>query len=296
MTHLTHVRESDRVLIGWCIAGQQGLVRYAGLMEPVWRSHDTGEKETDRALALIYNACLSTSDSALGLVQSRKVWDADILVRSVFEGTCKFVLLCSGDQDVRSNRIREYQEELPQIASVRDHTRLAQLLEQLPDPQAPVWLPLREMLLPAPELEILRARYPRSRRKDIEQRWSFNSIVAALSEQAGAFSGFSSLLHGYGMSSHVAHVDWTGASMIWERERRSPERVDTIEVAHGGRIIYDLLTASQVRVTAAYLYKGLSTVPIASVTESVKELRSAIDDADERWRTVEYLDSAPTGE
>lgn len=63
------VLKSDQILMNWAIAGQEAITAYAGLMGVVWRSTDVGELVIDTTLAVIYDACFSTSDTILWLVQ-----------------------------------------------------------------------------------------------------------------------------------------------------------------------------------------------------------------------------------
>lgn len=289
--------ETLNTLRAWAGATQRLLVSTSQLMGAVWNSPEIGERETDTTLAVIYNACFSTSDSALGLAAAGKTWDADILIRSVYEGTTKFVFICHPDAAERLRRVREYRIELPDVASMRDHSRLETLLPMLPDPDAPEWRPLREMLLSAEGVEELRSEYPRARRRELEQRWSFSEITGWLSKSGiGDFAGFTGLLHGYGMSSHLAHVDWTGAHMVWERGRRSTQRMNAIEMAHGGRIMADTLTAAALRVAAAYRYKGFSLEPVRKASLEQSSLRDRFAAADNEWRTIEYPDTSADDE
>jgi hypothetical protein len=139
------------------------------------------------------------------------------------------------------------------------------------------------------ELAELQAAYPQQARRALEQKWSFAAIADWLgrSELAGT-KNLNALLYGYGMSSHALHLDWTGVSMIWERQTRSTQRIDAIDLAHGGRIVSDLLATSLLRVGSAYRVKGLTFEPIDEVRRSTDSLIAAIHDADEAWHQIEY--------
>ena len=50
------------------------------------------------AIDALYTACLRTSGSALILVDSGRIWDADILMRSVTEGSLKITYMLSNPE------------------------------------------------------------------------------------------------------------------------------------------------------------------------------------------------------
>lgn len=279
----------EQLLARWCREAQKSLVSISTLLGPVWSSTSIGDHETDSSLAVLSNLCISLSDSALGLTVGRRLWEADILLRSVFEGTAKFVFLCQPNDHERRRRVEEYKETLPKIAALRDHSHADDVLKHVGDTNADEWRPLRDLLLSPEELAQRRGEFPRSARSTLEQRWSFTELVRELTGSSGeVLKGFALLLHNYGMSSHVAHADWIGASMVWERQTRSADQIQAIEFAHAGRLLVDVITAATLRVMAAYKYKGLASEPVLRAFDATAPLREEVRVSGQRWRDAEY--------
>src|SRR5579864_8176641 len=64
--------------------------------------------EADRIGQLLALSCHSTSESTLFLVSAHRYWDAEILLRSVLEGTYKYIYLTMGEPAEREQRAHDY--------------------------------------------------------------------------------------------------------------------------------------------------------------------------------------------
>jgi hypothetical protein len=233
-------------------------------------------------------SCHATGESALILIGSVRLWDAEMLIRSVFEGTFKFAYLCGGTAADRSARANEYWEVLPAITRLKRHQRAQQLLAALDKPDADEWRPIRELMLDPSEVAALQAKYPKTHRQQVEHKWSFFEIAHMLDKENGTAGALRHLMYGYGMASHQIHQDGDAIGMIWDREQREPERRDAVELAHGCRMLSDLLVMSMLRAVSLSRAVGVDLGSVKDADRAHEAFRSELHAAQSEWHRVEY--------
>lgn len=240
-------------------------------------------------LRKLLDSCHLTSESVLILVANNKLWDADILTRSVLEGSLKLSNIAYGTKEEVETKLHEYCHVLPEITRLKTHDRLSQFIEFVGDQVTVDTIPYQDLLLSKEDLASIRARFPKSDRKVIEEKWSFHRLSQELSKTNIPELGvYTHLLHGYGMSSHLLHQDYDGISIIYDRNNRSDERREAVELAHGSRMISDVYTANQLR--HSILLRLLNREP-SSMTEiysKYDELGKKLHDLYVRWVEIEY--------
>ena len=197
------------------------------------------------------------SDTMTPRMANLRLWDADVVVRSVTEGSLKFAFLLLGDAAERKTKLHEYEHVLFELSALKRSARVEEILAVMPadeDSQS-----LRELVLSPEHAEQIRAAYPREVRRTIEQRWSFGEICAALKRTGTpGLSHLGLMMYNFGMSSHVAHQDIVGVGMAWDRNGRSVERREAVELAHGARMISDVTVMSWIRAHFLYQRCGLN--------------------------------------
>jgi hypothetical protein len=231
----------------------------------------------------------TSGESVLLLVGNVRLWDADVLVRSVVEGSLKFTFLLIGDETERKQKLHEFADVLFEMSALKRNSRLEEILKVLQDPNADEWRPFREMLLSPGSIAALKTKYPRDVRRAVEQRWSFGAICSAL--RRSGTPGLSQLGHmmfNYGMSSHIAHQDSVGIGMVWERNGRSQERRDAVELAHGARLITDVCMMSWLRARMLFTRCNLDVSLLKPLYERVNDLHRRTKPAMIHFDSVEY--------
>jgi len=168
-------------------------------------------------------------------------WDAEIVLRSFYEASAKIVFLALSPADHREELVEEFWVELDSIHAIR-RARKAEFVQPKSESgniSDEVFGALRD-----PNLQDLAPRHNKARRKEIEQRWSFAEIVEALAEMdvpQGRLEHIRSLLHMYGMASHLIHADKSALDLMTDRlHRPEPER-SIVAAAQAGRIFSDLV-------------------------------------------------------
>lgn len=232
-------------------------------------------------------ACSLSSDSALLLLEAGLVWDADILARSVAEGTLKHLYLLMGTRSEMEERSTEFLGLVADFQSVTRLKRAQRLLELVPDPEAAEWAPIREVV----DIDFAPAqrglKFNRSTRKRIEARWSYGGLV----EHFAGIPGLEPAVvlgYIYGMQSHLVHKDSNATGMMYERDSRDPLRRDSAMLAHGARIVGDLLIMALGRTGTA---AGVSSLPrdgLAAVQSRAAALQCELAQATALWHSIEY--------
>lgn len=269
---------------------EQGLFLFRELlptMAPVGR-HERWKPEERQTLADILSASARSTESALLLVAYVQLWDAEILVRSVIEGSLKFCYLLQRRESFEE-RYRQYSHDLFQIGLFKDHKKAAELLAVVPDPHDRAWKPIRDRLLSETELTSIGNAFGPTERRSLETRWGFTGLIGELSRSGDELTkGFTGFSHGYSLASHIHHADAIGTSIAIERDRRSIERRDTILLAHGAGLISDALSCLHLRLAVGYRFIEHDFESVALAAQKIRNLREAFGGAYDDWMNVEY--------
>lgn len=275
-------------VIRWTDCYSHFSFQISGLWREFFQRKDL-DHDIGFSMAQLSMSCTYTSDSVAFLVRSGRMWDADILIRSLVEGSMKFAFLCIKDPLLRIQRNVEYSTVLPNMAEIRRQRHLEDLMKQIPNQSAPEWEPFRRLRMAADKIRILEAKYPRRLRSRMQQNWSFTNIVSELvqTREKGmeALAGF---LFFYGTSSHIVHKDSDGVGIMWERSTRSVERRMAVELAHAARQVSDILTLSQLRMWFAYSLAQISTSPLQFLEKEMAPLLAELQTAQESWQQIEF--------
>ncbi|MDS1135978.1 DUF5677 domain-containing protein [Nitratireductor indicus] len=274
----------------WAEQGLFLLRELLPVMAPVARYE--GWKPPERqTLADLLSASARSSESALLLVAYVQLWDAEILVRSVTEGSLKFCYLLQGRENFEE-RHRQYAHDLFQIGLFKDHKKAADLLAVVPNPDDRIWKPIRDRLLSDTELTSIGDAFGSSQRRSLETKWGFTGLIGELARSGDQLTkGFTGFAHGYSMASHIHHADSIGTSLAIERDLRSTERRDKVLLAHSARLISDILSCFHLRLAVGYRFIQHDFDPVVSAAEKIQKFRETFDGVYSDWMNVEYPES-----
>lgn len=284
------LKNPKETLVGWCKPCSHCLGEAYDICAP---NIDNESKFLNTFVrfvtAQLLISCHLTSESVLVLIANRKIWDADILVRSVLEGTFKFVFILDGTEEEYLEKAKEYWEILPEIARLSRHQRASNLLNTYDDANYRLKRPISEQILTPEEEKELRERYPKSYRKKLAQKWSFMEIAKHLTQHKKKnYYGMGTLGYTYGMQSHLSHQDGDGVGMVWERDRRKPERRVSVELAHAGRLISDVCHFAFFRIWQLLSATKQPLGPIKELQDKYRPLFNEISSVGEVWNEIEY--------
>ncbi len=245
------------------------------------------DEEVRFVAAQLAISCHFASESAFILIVNERLWDAEILIRTILEGSLKYVYILEGTAETQKRRSHEYWHLLPLHAKIIREKRAQSLLSSVPNPDAEEWRPIRDII--SGKEEIQEEPTAASERKKLARIWSFSEIskyFATHTDQAMRSLGLFG--YSYGTQSHLIHQDGDGVGMRWERMGRSQERQDAITLAHAGRLISDLCSFAFLRGTTLYRACGKKPTPIFKISKRYTDLSDAIKEAERKWQDVEY--------
>ena len=104
-------------------------------------------------------------------------------------------------------------------------------------------------LLRQPQMIRETLRLTKSDRQRLGQQWSFSGIIESLSQlKLGdeQLTGILSLLHNYGIASHLPHADCNAMDLMRDRALRPSDELLLLQDAHAARIITDVVSIGTV--------------------------------------------------
>jgi hypothetical protein len=241
-----------------------------------------------RALMLISTECLGRSQTMYYLMVGLRLWDAEIVVRALWEGTVKLAYILEKPSTL-NERLIEFSEVLPAISKLRWHGKAEEALAALGDDGSLGKQPYRDMILSPDELSETRLKYPREVRRQVEGRWGFTELVTAISKPGGAFGPVGrSSLHRYMVSSHLIHMTYEGVDMPLERDQRSPERREALRVSHAARLASDCFELAFLRVGAIRRFLNQPVSDLFEIRKRHEELFEDLAKAMDAFSQTEY--------
>lgn len=233
--------------------------------------------------------CHLTSESVLILIQEDKVWDADILIRSVAEGSFKYVYMLMGDEEEIIEKVKEYWDILPLFSDIKHSNIAKDVLEAVQDPVDPHWNPFRELIRDDNTVEQIRKNYSRTQRNKLNEKWSFAGISRYFSNSKDErLKHLANLVHGYGMSSHSLHKDAIGVGVVWERFQREPERQNAAKIGHSARVVSDVCAFAKLRLFFLLKLCKKELTSIGEIEKQYEALFSELSKAGSYFTDVEY--------
>jgi hypothetical protein len=247
-----------------------------------------GHPRHKRALMSLSTACLGSTGTVLHLAEVLRLWDAELVLRSVIEGSVKFAYLLE-KRETFTARCIEYCDALPAIGWLRRHARAQDSLNALSGDEDRDERPFRDLLLSDEDLTDLRAAYPRRMRSDIERRWGFTALVEAVAKQGGAIGPMArALLHGYSVASDLQHMSHIGTELPLERDMRPDDRRHAIELAHAAKLISDCYHFTVFRVIVILRFLGRSFGELSQVKAKYEPLMDELKRLEKDWEALEY--------
>lgn len=214
-------------------------------LSPLYRQEFGEEQEVTIPL---FTALHSTSESILILLLNQAVFDADILLRSVMEGTIKYCYLMTGSEVERHEKYNEYKVTLTEMDRLFDHCKALETIDILKKYSSNSLKPFQAYVLSDTEVDRLKAMYPKDKRSDMKRKWGYQTLLRALAEQHVEYRAQIGTLSTYALQSHLGHYDWTGVSSRQAQINSAPTgKNECYDFIHALRIISNTLSMSVFR-------------------------------------------------
>lgn len=231
----------------------------------------------------LFLQCHLTSESIIFLLGERKEWDASILLRSVMEGTAKYLYILQGNKNETLEKAYEFWCVLPEITDIKHSDRVKDLYTRLAIPPK---RPFADLVLDEQEHKKLLNKYSKADRKKIEQRWAFSEILKSFENTD--LEPFKALFFEYGMCSHLAHMDAVGVGMTRDRMLTSSPNRDIIQLAHIAKTAYSICYLEKIRTQILLIKLDQKLEPIFQLDQKYADLYKELLEAEKNFYETEY--------
>ena len=215
-------------------------------LSPLYQENGGQEQEVTVPL---FSMLHSTSSTILTLLSdTMALADADILLRSVMEGTVKYCFLLNGTAEERWQKYLEYRYVLCELEMVADHKKAVETLavfEEFSIDHSKI--PLKASILSDELLKDIQSKYTKKDISEIKGRWTYQAMIRSLATTKPEYKAQLGSLSTYADTSHFAHFDWTGLSTRQARLNLNVRNDDRFDVAHAARIISNVLSLTLFR-------------------------------------------------
>lgn len=234
--------------------------------------------EHQDVLVSMFTTLHSTSESILILLLNGGIFDADVLLRTVMEGTIKYCYLMTGTVEEHLQKYNEFKIELTNIDKMEDHKKALSAIEILKRFSNNSTKPFEAYLLTDEEFEKLHKQYPRSVKSDLKRKWGYASLLRKLAENNAEYEAQLGTLITYAATSHLCHYDWTG---VYTRELQiigaNDDAAELITIGHAYRIMSNVLSMEVFRVLEYMRGNNYSNSEIIETMQEIFDLISELD-------------------
>ncbi|MEO1768870.1 DUF5677 domain-containing protein [Candidatus Enterococcus ferrettii] len=218
------------------------------ILIPIYR--DEFNDELQDVTTFLFTSLHSTSESILLLsFNESALYDADVLLRTVMEGTVKFCYLLSGTKEQRKAKYKEYKVFLTEINELDEHEKSIESIAILKKFSNYSVKTLELDILEEQRIRELEEKYSKNNRRKLSGRWSYKKLLNKLAETDVIFESQLATLSAYSFSSHLIHYDWSGLSTRQSQilNAYSEDRLE-LSFGHAIRILSNVLSFYNFRV------------------------------------------------
>lgn len=130
----------------------------------------------------LFTTLHSTSESILILLLNHSIFDADVLLRTVMEGTIKYCYLMTGTDEEKKEKYIEYKINLTDMDRIFDHKKSSEAVDILKEFSSNSTKPFECDILSDSELMEIMSNYPKRFQNDLKQKWSYQSLLRSLAQ------------------------------------------------------------------------------------------------------------------
>ena len=225
----------------------------------------------------LFTVLHSTSESILILLLNGALYESDVLLRTVMEGTIKYCYLMCGDMQTRQQKYCEYKKDLVEIDKLLDHRKALEAIEILKEFSNNSTKPFEVNILDDKTVSQIEAKYPNKTRNLLKQKWTYGHLLRELAKDNKEYEGQLASLSSYSLMSHFCHFDWTGVSNRNDQIISAAKGDETLDIGHGERILSNVLSCYLFRVEEYMRGNSYSTPEILKTTMEMYRFIMKID-------------------
>lgn len=226
----------------------------------------------------LFTTLHSTSESILILLLNGGIFDADVLLRTVMEGTIKYCYLMTGTKEERLQKYNEYKISLASIDKIEDHKKALNALKILQIFSKNSTKPFEAYILSDEEFIELQKQYPRKLRNELKRKWGYSSLLHKLVEKNIEYEAQLGTLISYAATSHLCHYDWTG---VYTREEQIMDadngETELLNIGHSYRIMSNVLSMELFRVVEYLRGNNYRNPEVIKICQEIYDFIDKID-------------------
>lgn len=244
-------------------------------MSPLYRKEHGDNQDVTVPL---FTTLHSTSESILILLLNQSIFDADVLLRTVMEGTIKYCYLMTGTVDEKKEKYIEYKIKLADIAKISDHKKAIDAVDILREFSNNSTKPFECDILSDEKLSELKKQYPKKEQDKLKQKWSYQALLRSLAKANREYEAQLGTLSTYSLTSHFCHYDWTGVSSrnVQIVEAENPNAI-IFDIMHSIRILSNVLSMELFRVAEYMRGNKFDSPEVAALSMEVLKFVSDLD-------------------
>lgn len=226
----------------------------------------------------LFTTLHSTSESILILLLNQSIFDADVLLRTVMEGTIKYCYLMTGTDDEKKEKYIEYKIKLADIAKIFDHKKAIEAVDILREFSNNSTKPFECDILSDEKLSELNEQYPKKVQEKLKQKWSYQALLRSLAKANHEYEAQLGTLSTYSLTSHFCHYDWIGVSFRNAQivEAEEPNAI-IFDIMHSIRILSNVLSMELFRVAEYIRGNRFDSPEVAAFSMEVLKFVSDLD-------------------
>lgn len=226
----------------------------------------------------LFTTLHSTSESILILLLNQSIFDADVLLRTVMEGTIKYCYLMTGTDDEKKEKYIEYKIKLADIAKISDHKKAIEAVDILREFSNNSTKPFECDILSDEKLSELKKQYPKKEQDKLKQKWSYQALLRSLAKANREYEAQLGTLSTYSLTSHFCHYDWTGVSSRNAQiiEAENPNAI-IFDIMHSIRILSNVLSLELFRVAEYMRGNKFDSPEVAALSMEALKFVSDLD-------------------
>lgn len=178
------------------------------------------------------------SETINELAVKDKLWDGDIIFRSLVEAFLKLMYIITGSYPDIIKRLDQYCNDLDDFDKIKHSEHAKKLVEN--DYNNPSF---KAQILTDEEVDAIKSKPSWSNRQKLANAWSVNEIVKYLSSnyKGPVLFSWQGVLYKYRMGSHIAHADALGTGVIAGTKNREEYWLLLSAFAHKCQLLIDVL-------------------------------------------------------
>jgi len=234
--------------------------------------------ENQDVVVPLFTSLHSTSESILILLLNQAIFDADVLLRTVMEGTIKYCYLMTGTEEEKQDKYAEYKIKLTNIDKILDHNKAVETVDILREFSMNSTKPFELSILSDEELSELSEKYPKKERDALKRKWSYQSLLRSLAHVYPEYEAQLGTISTYSLTSHLCHYDWTGLSSRNAQIMNSvnPDAI-IFDIMHCNRILSNVLSMELFRIAEYMRGNGFDSQEVTTLFLEVYEFVMALD-------------------